>query len=99
MAPKYPNKEEDHAKGGRTAGLRVLRIQMSRIALNYMHSQFWTSNTKCPFNSKRLLSIFNNKVRVKVGVIFGGGKCSCLSLLLEQYLGGHFVTLIVFIKF
>ena len=29
-----------------------------------------TSNTKCPFKSKPLLPISNNKVRVRVRVIF-----------------------------
>ena len=32
-----------------------------------------TSNKKCPFKSKHLLPIFNNKVRVKVSVIFSFG--------------------------
>ena len=31
---------------------------------------YLTSSTKCPFNSKPLLPISNNKVRIKVSVIF-----------------------------
>ena len=48
----------------------------------YTYVQVWpyldarpilTSNTKCPFKSKQLLPIFNNKVRIKVSVIFSFG--------------------------
>ena len=35
-----------------------------------------TSNKKCPFKSKHLLLIFNNKVRVKVALFLALGKCS-----------------------
>ena len=36
-------------------------------------SSILTSNTKCPFKSKHFLHISNNKVRVKVSVIFSFG--------------------------
>ena len=38
-------------------------------------SQILISNTKCPFKSKHFLPISLNKVRVKISVILGQGKC------------------------
>ena len=49
----------------------------------------------CPFKSKPLLPISNNKVKVKVSVIFVlGSEMQLLILTWRAAFGGHFVTLI-----
>ena len=49
-----------------------------------------TSNTECPIKSKHLLSISNNKVRVKVSVIVAFRE----DFVTSKRAKGHFVTLI-----
>ena len=51
---------------------------------------YLTSRTKCPFNSKPLLPISNNKVRIKVSVIFSIWEG--VRVMVREGGGGHFAT-------